>query len=124
MTPTPAYGHGKSDQGWCSVNTVDGCAVVTAGGRFDVQDHGKFHDTLTVAGAFSKRIVVDVTAVRSMEPAAFGMLIGRLLRSRKDSMTLCLVGPPAGVHQRVDTTLLAKYFDSYPSVDDAVAALQ
>jgi anti-anti-sigma factor len=124
MRPTPAHEHGSSDQGWCSVNTVDGCAVVTASGRFAANDYDRFRDALTVAGTFANRIVLDVTDVRSMEPTMFGMLIGLLLNLRRESMAICLVGPSAGVHQGVDATLLDTTFDAYRRVDDAVAALQ
>jgi anti-anti-sigma factor len=124
MRPTPAHEHGSSDQGWCSVNTVDGCVVVTASGRFAANDYDRVRDALTIAGTFANRIVLDVTDVRSMEPTMFGMLIGHLLRMRKESVAICLVGPLTGVHQGVDATLLDNTFDSYSTVDDAVSALQ
>jgi anti-anti-sigma factor len=125
MTPTPEKGHGSSHPAWCSVDEVDGCAVVTAGGDFNVEErYAKLRDALVVASEFSDRIVVDLADIEAIQPTVFGMLLGELHRLRKDSTTIGLIGPPDRVRARLHFTGLEEAFTFYHAVEDALTALQ
>jgi anti-anti-sigma factor len=125
MTLTPAPGNPPAAHGWNRIDQVDGCAVVTAGGGFTLDGYAELADTLTLADSIANPVVLDLSELTSMAPAALDLLVGQLrhLRDERFIMT-CLVGPDDQVRLSLDTTDLDRVCALHPSVDDAVAALQ
>jgi anti-anti-sigma factor len=125
MTLTPAHGNPPAEHGWNRIDQVDGCAVVTAGGDFTLDGYGALADTLTFADGMANRVVIDLTELASIAPAALDLLVGQLRHLRDEhAVTTCLVGPDDQVRQSLDTTDLDRVCALHPTVDSAVSALQ
>jgi anti-anti-sigma factor len=65
----------QSQQAWCEVDKVDGCAVVTAGGEFDLHTAPSLGHAGEVAAELSPRVVVDLTNVTFLDPSGLDALL-------------------------------------------------
>ena len=107
-----------SDRDGVTVITLDGDAL---GGP----DGSAMHDALHSAkGDAPARVVVDLARVRHMNSSGLGMLIGALTTARSSGGDLRLAAPGERVVALLDVTQLSDVFQSFDTVDAAVASFE
>lgn len=80
-----------ANRAWYSVGQVEGCVVVTAGGEVDAQTAPALREALEVAAEFSTKIVLDLSHVTVLEPAALNVLADARVRIREHQGSVVLV---------------------------------
>ena len=107
-----------SDRDGVTVLTLDGDAL---GGP----DGSAMHDALHASrDGEPARVVVDLSRVRHMNSSGLGMLIGALTTARSSGGDLRLAAPGERVVTLLDVTQLSGVFQSFGSVDAAVASFE
>ena len=109
------------DRAWYRVDTVAGCAVVTAGGEIDVQTSAGLHRAVEAALASTGCIVVEMSRVSFVDSSGFGVLIVASNRARQLGGSVVLVSPPEMVRKILANTQLQQAFAVRDCVEDAVA---
>ena len=105
-----------SDRDGVAVFSLDGDAL---GGP----DGSALHDALHQArGDGALRAVVDLGGVRHMNSSGLGMLIGALTTARNTGGDLRLAAVGERIGTLLDVTQLSGVFQSFDTVDDAVAS--
>ena len=69
-----------------------------------------------------KKVVVDLSGVSWMNSSGLGILIGGLTTMRNNDGDLKLANTTEKVHNQLMVTKLISIFESYDTVDDAVAS--
>lgn len=109
-----------------STSDRDGVTVLTLGGdALGGPDGSAMHDALhAIRGDGPARVVVDLSRVRHMNSSGLGMLIGALTTARSSGGDLRLAAPGERVVTLLDVTQLSGVFQSFDSVDAAVASFE
>ena len=102
----------------------DGVTVLTLDGdALGGPDGAAVHDALHSArGDGPAHVVVDLGRVRHMNSSGLGMLIGALTTARGSGGDLRLAAAGERVATLLDVTQLSGVFQSFDTVDDAVAS--
>ena len=105
-----------TDRDGVTVLTLDGDAL---GGPDGSAMHDVLHQAKTSGPA---QVVVDLSRVRHMNSSGLGMLIGALTTARNSGGDLRLAAPGDRIVTLLDVTQLSGVFQSFDTVDDAVAS--
>src|SRR3954447_22654765 len=68
------------------------------------------------------RVVVDMSAVTSLDSSGIGVLVRSLTQLKQQGGTLKLVGLPKVVQQTLKITGVLRLFEVFPAVDEAVSS--
>jgi len=109
------------ERAWYRVDSMAGCAVVSAGGEIDVQTSPGLHRAVEAALASTKCIVFDLSRVSFVDSSGFGVLIVASNRARQLGGSVVLVSPPEMVRKILAGTQLQQAFAVRDTIEDAVA---
>ena len=84
-------------------------------------DGSALHDALRALGT-PVHAVADLGGVGHMNSSGLGMLVGAMTNARTGGGDLCLARPGPRTELLLRTTRLLDVFQTFPSVDDAVAS--
>jgi anti-sigma B factor antagonist len=71
-----------------------------------------------------RHLVVDITGVEAMNSSGLGMLVGAVTTLRKAGGKIVLACVSPGVQNLLTITRLHTVFETYPTVEEAVIAVQ
>ena len=114
----------RADDTTCRVEQVDDCVVVTVGGPVDTAVLPALLDALNVAAFFAPRIVIDLTRVTSLDPAALDNLTPALGSAGDSKEWLSVIGPAGVVHAALQGCESGRDFSVHDHVDDAEVAFE
>jgi anti-sigma B factor antagonist len=109
---------------WFGAGTSGDCAIVTAGGEFDMDSSVGLGDVVHDALSRSSSLVFDLTHVTFMDSTALGVLISARNRARDGGGSVSLVRPPDLVRRILAGTQLQRSFAVFGSVEQALAAVR
>jgi anti-anti-sigma regulatory factor len=112
-----------TDDGKCHVAQIDDCVVVTVGGRIDADQLPAVLDAIDVAGVFARRIVIDLTRVTFLAPAALEAVNGALACACESDDWVSLIGPAGVVHRTLKGATSDGDFSVRDHMDDTEVAL-
>jgi anti-anti-sigma factor len=99
--------------------------VVAVEGEVDVYTGPALRTELAGLAAAHRHLVVDFTGVTWTDSTGLGVLVGVRKTLRADGRQLFLVVPPGSrTHNVLAITGLDHFFAPYPTLDDALAALE
>ena len=75
-----------------SIESQDGCVVVTVGGELDVVCSQRFDECLTEASSVSDQVILDLSAVDFMDTTALAVIVGHWRRQVAAGGRLLLAG--------------------------------
>jgi anti-sigma B factor antagonist len=105
-----------------SVESADGCVVVTVGGELDVVCSQRFDDCLTEASSGSDRVILDLSGVDFMDTTALAVIVGHWRRQIAAGGMLLLAGARYRYTKALWITGLADRLPMYADVGEALAA--
>jgi anti-sigma B factor antagonist len=105
-----------------SIESKDGCAVVTVGSELDVICSQQFDDCLTEASSGSDWVILDLSAVDFMDTTALAVIVGHWRRQVAAGGKLLLAGARYRYTKALWITGLADRLPMYADVGEALAA--
>jgi anti-sigma B factor antagonist len=107
-----------------TVEDADGLAVVMPAGELDAFTAPELRSELhrLLEDAYTRRLVVDLTAVTFLDSSALGVLVGALRRLRERGGELHLVQPRPTARRIFELTALDAVFTLHGARDEALAA--
>ena len=105
-----------------SIESQDGCAVVTVGGELDVVCSQRFDECLTEASSGSDQVILDLSAVDFMDTTALAVIVGHWRRQVAAGGRLLLAGARYRYTRALWITGLADRLPMYADVGEALAA--
>lgn len=85
--------------------------------------HTLFKFQPAVRAETAPTLILDLTAVPYVDSAGLGSLVGAYIAAQKNKRTLVLVGPNERVSALLTMTHVADMFPTYPTLEQAQAAL-
>ena len=105
-----------------SIESQDGCVVVTVGGELDVVCSQRFDECLTEASSVSDQVILDLSAVDFMDTTALAVIVGHWRRQVAAGGRLLLAGARYRYTRALWITGLADRLPMYADVGEALAA--
>ena len=106
----------------CRVDTISGCAVVSACGDIDLYTTFVLHRAVHAALRLSSSLIIDLEFVSFMDSTGLGVLIAARNRVNVLGGSVSLVAPPALVRRLLNGTQLGQHFGVFDTVQEAVRA--
>lgn len=104
---------------------ADGIAVMRMPTQFDVYTASPVREAaIDIINAGTYRIIADLTGVELIDSTGLGVLVGMLKRTRAHDGTVVLAYSDERMAKVLRVTTMAKVFDRYTSVGEAITALQ
>ncbi len=106
-----------------ATRTVSGVSVVDCHGRIVLgEETAELRQVVKDFMRPSAHIVLNLTGVDHVDSNGIGMLFGLHVSAEKDGVVIKLAGLGGHVKSVAEITRLITYFDSYPTVEEAVAS--
>jgi anti-sigma B factor antagonist len=117
---------GPSDTGRATfaVDTLAGCAVVSAVGEIDLYTTYGLHGAVNAALRLSPSVIIDMHAVAFIDSTGLGVLIAARKRAKALGGSVSLVAPPASVRRILTSTQLQQTFAVFDTPNEAVRAVR
>jgi anti-sigma B factor antagonist len=113
----------RSPQTWCEVDQVGGCAVVTAGGEFDLHTAPTLGDAGKVAAEFSSWVIVDLTNVTFLDSSGLEELLRTRRHAEAKKGQVALAGAEGPVRSVLELTRLDHVFSIHDHLEAAIFSL-
>ncbi len=99
-------------------------AIITVKGDIDLYSSPQVRQTIldTLSEKKTKRVIVDLTAVRYVDSSGVASLVEGLQLSRKQQVRFALCGLNKAPLQVLELTRLVKVFEIHPTLEAALAA--
>ena len=114
---------GQADNAWYSVDQVEDCTVVSAGGQIDQETAPALHDALQVAAEFSTKVILDLSEVTMLDSAGLDVLAQAREQIRRHQGSVVLVSANEEVRTSLQRAGLPQAFLVVERVAEAIAAL-
>jgi anti-sigma B factor antagonist len=111
-----------SDAAWFRVQTIDGCAVVTARGEIDLHTAPWLRSALVHAENQSAHVVVDLAEVRLLDSTGVGAILAGLKGVHAVGGSMSLAGATGVVRRVLEHTQLERVCAIHQDVAEAIAS--
>jgi len=115
---TQVFSH--ADTVRCRVDTISGCAVVSASGDIDLYTTFVLHRAVNAALRLSSSLIIDLQFVGFVDSTGLGVLIAARNRAAVLGGSVSLVAPPPIVRRLLNGTQLHQQFAVFGTVQEAV----
>ena len=114
---------GEAGKAWYSVDQVEDCALVAAGGQIDDETAPALHDALQVAAEFSAKVILDLSQVTMLDSAGLDVLAQAREQIRQHQGSVVLVTANGSVRTTLQHAGLPEAFLVGERVAEGIAAL-